>query len=148
MSWYEIKLDMDGDTFMATAPAFPEVTTFGDSIESAMASARDAVEEAIAARIAEGEDIPGPRLVADGCKYSIELPALALIKAALYMFCKEQGVTRAELCRRLGWHREQADRLFRLDHNSRLDQLESAFKAIGISITLSTDVGSPTAWAA
>ncbi|MCO5159887.1 MAG: hypothetical protein M9939_02020 [Mesorhizobium sp.] len=46
-------------------------------------------------------------------------------------------MTRAELARRLGWHREQVDRLFRLDHKSRLDQLESAFKALGETIRFS-----------
>lgn len=38
--------------------------------------------------------------------------------------------TRAELARRLGWHREQVDRLFRLDHASRLDRLKATFKAL------------------
>ena len=32
--------------------------------------------------------------------------------------------------RKLGWHSEWVDRLFRLDQNSRLNQLEQAFKAI------------------
>jgi antitoxin HicB len=63
--------------------------------------------------------------------YSVELPALALLKSALYVISRAQNVNRAELARRLGWHREQVDRLFRLDHNSRLDQLEAAFKALG-----------------
>jgi antitoxin HicB len=45
--------------------------------------------------------------------------------------CREVGVTRAELARRLGWHREQVDRLFRFDHKSRPDQIEQAMKAVG-----------------
>ena len=38
--------------------------------------------------------------------------------------------------RRLGWNREQVERLFKLDHNSRLDQLEAAFRAIGLDAAL------------
>jgi antitoxin HicB len=50
------------------------------------------------------------------------------------MFCRVKEISRAELARRLKWHREQVDRLFRLDHKSQLDQLEAAFKAIGIPL--------------
>jgi hypothetical protein len=39
--------------------------------------------------------------------------------------------------RRLRWNRESADCLFRLDHASRLDQLEAAFKALGRSVDMS-----------
>jgi antitoxin HicB len=39
--------------------------------------------------------------------------------------------------RRLGWNRESVDHLFRLDHASRLDQLEAAFKALGRSVDVS-----------
>ena len=54
------------------------------------------------------------------------------IASALYMICSRRGVSRAELARRLEWHREQVDRLFRLDHKSRLDQMEAAFVALGL----------------
>ena len=47
---------------------------------------------------------------------------------------RKDGVTRAELSRRLKWNRESVDRLFRLDHASRLDQLEAAFRALGRSV--------------
>jgi antitoxin HicB len=50
---------------------------------------------------------------------------------------RESGITRAELARRLGWHREQVDRLFRLEHASRLDRLEAAFKALAHEIDVS-----------
>jgi hypothetical protein len=38
----------------------------------------------------------------------------------------EQGIKKAELARRLGWHIPQVDRLFDLRHASRLDQIETA----------------------
>jgi Ni,Fe-hydrogenase maturation factor len=43
----------------------------------------------------------------------------------------------AELTRLLGWHREQVDRLFRLDHASRSDQIEEAFAALNQQIDVS-----------
>lgn len=135
--WYEIKLDVDdNDTFLVTAPAFPEVTTFGVDQREALVQGRAAIEEAIAARIADHEDIPNP--VRDPGKGSfVQLSALIFLKSALYMICKLDNISRAELARRLGWGREQVDRLFRIDHNSRLDQLEAAFKAVGADIGFS-----------
>ena len=41
--------------------------------------------------------------------------------------------------RRLGWNRESVDRLFRLDHASRLDQIEAAFTALGKSVALEVE---------
>ncbi len=39
-------------------PALPEIATFGESIESALANAREAIELVIEDRNASGEEIP------------------------------------------------------------------------------------------
>ena len=61
------------------------------------------------------------------------------LKASLYRALRESGITRAELMRRLGWNRESVDRLFRLDHASRLDQIEAALKALGRRLVVTSD---------
>jgi antitoxin HicB len=134
--WYQVVIDADDNgTFMVTAPAFPEVTSFGASQPAACENGRNAIEEAIAARIADGEDIPHPlKKTQAGGRLYIEVPPMVFAKSALYMICRHDGISRAELARRLKWHREQVDRLFRLDHKSQLDQLELAFKAVGIRL--------------
>ncbi len=130
--WYEIRVETDDDgTFLVTAPAFPEVSTFAEKLGEAPACAAAAIEEAIAARMADGEDVPYPEEEAAGMDHAAELNALTYLKVLLYMLSKKEKVTRAELARRLDWKREQVDRLFRLEHNSQLGQLEKAFKAIG-----------------
>ena len=135
MLGYRVKLEADDNgTLLVTCPAFPEVTTFGNNESDAMQRAIGAIEEAIAARIADGEDVPegqsrGPRLA--------RLPALAVLKIELYRQLREAKMTRAELARRLGWKRESVDRLFRLDHASRLEQLEAAFAALGRAVSVS-----------
>jgi antitoxin HicB len=134
MLGYRVKLEPDDNgTLRVGCPALPEVTTFGDDKADAMRRAVGAIEEAIAARIAEGRDIPeghqrGPGLV--------RLPALTVLKVELYRQLHEAGITRAELARRLGWKRESVDRLFRLDHASRLEQLEAAFAALGQALSV------------
>ena len=139
MSWYELCLEKDDNaTFLVTAPAFPEVTTFGEfkgGIPECLKNGRNAIQEAIAARINACEELP-PHADSDNFKYCVQMPLLTRIKVSLYMYCKAQEVSRAELARRLGWHREQVDRLFRLDHNSRVDQLEAAFKALEIDLNV------------
>lgn len=138
MSWYELHLDMDDNgTFLVTAPAFEEVTTFGEDVAASLSNGREAIEEAIAARIARNEDIPLPIKDGKGPQYAVQVPMLVVLKAGLYMICRGHKVSRAELARRLGWHREQVDRLFRLDHNSRLDQIESAFRAVDVELQIS-----------
>jgi len=135
MLGYRIKIEPDDNgTLLVTCPALPEATTFGDDEADAMRRAVGALEEAIAARMAGGEDVPeghqrGPRLV--------RLPALTVLKVELYRQMREAGMTRAELARRLGWKRESVDRLFRLDHASRLQQLEAAFGALGQAVSVS-----------
>jgi antitoxin HicB len=54
----------------------------------------------------------------------------------LYWALREEGITRAELARKLHWNRESVDRLFRLDHRSRLEQLEAAFTALGRTVDM------------
>lgn len=145
MLCYQIEITPDrndqGDaTLLVTCPDLPEVTTFGEDRNDAMSRAVGALEEAIAARMAEGADIPTPidSAAAAPGKVFAALPLLTALKIALYREARAAHVTRAELCRRLGWKREQVERLFRIDHASRLDQLEAAFKALGarVKITL------------
>ena len=67
----------------------------------------------------------------------VALPALSALKLKLYWALRASKITRAELARRLSWNRESVDRLFRLGHASRLDQLEAAFGALGRRIDVS-----------
>lgn len=57
---YPVILEPDADYIMATSPDFPELTTFGDNRDEALTRAVDAFEEAIAARMDDGRDIPEP----------------------------------------------------------------------------------------
>lgn len=126
---YRIELTRDDDgSFLVTVPALPEVTTFAEDADEAEVRASDAIEEALAARISEGADIPA----SDG--EGVSVPLLSELKVSLYAAARQQGVTRAELQRRLEWNRESVDRLFRLDHASRLRQIEDAFRALGMAV--------------
>ncbi len=119
-----------------TAPVRPSRPSGSTVPDEALKRVGDAIEEAIAARIAHGEDIPSPDTAKteDAKSAWVSLGSLVSIKALLYQRMKTQGVSRAELQRRLGWHREQVDRLFRIEHLSRMDQLEAAAEALGMKV--------------
>ena len=136
MAFYPIAFAMDGDVWLVTSPDFPEVTTFGTTQEEGARHALDAIEEAMAARMADGQMLPAPHDGADCGQYAVQMPLMSVLKSWLYMICKLDGISRAELQRRLGVGRETVDRLFRLDHNSKLDQLERAFEAVGSPLEL------------
>jgi antitoxin HicB len=124
----------DNDTLLVTCPAFPEITTFGPNDPEKLPSiALKAIEEAIAARISDGNLLPREATSAERKRSKglyVKLPLLSALKVQLYGAVREADISRAELARRLGWHREQVDRLFRLDHASRVDQIEAAFKEL------------------
>ena len=124
---YPITFEDDDGTLLATSPDFPVLTTFGDDCEEAVARAVDAMEEAIAARIHDRRDIPMP---SRGETYAV-LPTLTSVKVMLYQGMREQGIGKAELARRLGWHMPQVDRVLDVQHRSRLDQMDAALGAIG-----------------
>ena len=133
---YAITLEDDDGTVLATSPDFPELTTFGDDRDEAIARAVHALEEAIAARIHDRKDIPTP---SPGDTYAV-LPTLTSVKVMLYQGMREQGVGKAELARRLGWHMPQVDRVLDVQHRSRLDMMDAALGAIGRRLQVTTAV--------
>ncbi len=130
---YPILLEDDDGAVLATSPDFPELTTFGDDREEAVARAVHAFEEAIAARIHDRKDIPRP---SQGTACAV-LPTLTSVKVMLYQGMRDQGVGKAELARRLGWHLPQVDRVLDVQHRSRLDQMDAALGAIGRQLHVS-----------
>ena len=130
---YPITLEEDEGAVLATSPDFPELTTFGDDQDEAVTRAVQALEEAIAARIHDRRDIPPP---SRGAAYAI-LPTLTSVKVMLYQGMRDQGITKAELARRLGWHLPQVDRVLDVQHRSWLDQIDAALGAIGQQLHVS-----------
>lgn len=133
---YRIKTKIDDNgTLLITCPALPEVTSFAESNAEAALRARDAIEEALAARIADREDIPkGVPEARLSDADVVTVSALPSMKAALYQQMRKTGVTKAELARRLQWHAPQVDRVLDIRHASRIDQMEAALAALGLKL--------------
>lgn len=139
MLGYEVELTPDdNETLMATCPALPEVASYGDDRADALRHVALAIEEALASRMADWEWIPNAEERSGNGEF-VALPAHVLMKLSLYWLMRANEISRAELQRRLGWHREQVDRLFRLDHASRVEQIEAALSAIGFHLNVSVE---------
>jgi antitoxin HicB len=139
---YKIVMEPDtNDTLLVSCPDLPGVNTFGDNREDAMRHAVDAIETWIASLIADGLDVPAPSKVRRLARNEalVRLPALTGLKVELYWAVREEGISRAELQRRLHWNRESVDRLFRLSHASRLSQIEQA--ALALKKNLNAHIG-------
>lgn len=124
---YPILIEKDEDSLLVTCPDLPEVTSYGDDVKDALVNGADAVEEALAGRLDAFEDIPRP---SEGA-HTVSVSSLIGLKVLLFWEISEQGVSRAELMRRLGWPRNQVDRLFKPRHGTKLDQFDAAFAAMG-----------------
>ena len=130
---YPVQLEEDGGSILVTAPDLPELTTFGEDRNDALMRAVDALEEAIAARMHAGQEVPDPS--PGGVR--VVLPTLTAVKVTLYRTMRSQGVGKAELARRLGWHMPQVDRVLDLQHHSRMEQMDAALGAVGIRLQVS-----------
>lgn len=116
--------------FVVTFPDVPEAITQGEDADEALLYAVDALETALSMYVDARRPLPLPGKPARG-QPTVRPSALECAKLGLYQAMTEQGVRKAELARRLGWHLPQVDRLFDLRHASRLDQIEAAARALG-----------------
>jgi len=130
MLHYPVVLKKDGDTLLVTAPDFPEMATFGVNKADALVRAADAIATAIQGRISDREKIPKPSHAKRGQAH-VHLSTLIAAKLALYELMIKTDTRKADLARKLGIHAPQVDRLLDLDHDSRLDQIDNAVRALG-----------------
>ena len=111
----------------------PEAVTFGADKEEALLQAVDALETALSFYVDARKPLPVPSKARRGQK-TVRPGALEGAKLGLYLAMTEQGIRKAELARRLGWHVPQVDRLFELRHASRFDQIEAAARVLGRTV--------------
>ena len=120
----------DGDTVLVTFADLPEAVTFGADEDEALLQVVDALETALSFYVDARQPLPAPSKAKRGQR-TVRPSALEGAKLGVYQAMTEQGIKKAELARRLGWHMPQIDRLFDLRHASRLDQIEAAARALG-----------------
>jgi antitoxin HicB len=126
----------DNGTLRAEFPDVPEANTVGDNEEEVLSHARDALETALEFYIERDEDLPKPSPLQG--RFEVTPSPLGSLRLQLYQSMRDQGVSKAELARRLGWHYPQVLRLFDFDHASRVEQLEAGLAAVGRAVVVET----------
>jgi antitoxin HicB len=127
---YPVTLTPDHGTVLVTFADVPEALTFGADEEEALLYAVDALETALSFYVDARKALPVVSKPARG-QATVRPSALECAKLGVYQAMTEQGIKKAELARRLGWHMPQVDRLFDLRHASKFEQIEAAAKVLG-----------------
>lgn len=134
---YPMKLTRDRNDggFVVTCRDFPEAITQAETPDEAMLEAADCLEEAIAARIDDGRDIPMPTEVLRGEKLVSVPPSMAL-KAAVYLAVREAGLSNSELARRMQLDEKEARRILDPHHPTKIARIEAALSVLGRHVQL------------
>lgn len=127
---YPVTLTPDDGTVLVTFTDVPEAITFGADEDEALLNAVDALETGLSFYVDARKSLPAVSQPAAGQK-TVRPSALECAKLGVYQAMTDQGIKKAELARRLGWHMPQVDRLFDLRHASKLDQIEAAAIVLG-----------------
>lgn len=135
---YAIRFEQDDAPGLAVfCRDLPEVNSYGDDKEHAIREASDGIESALSLYVEERRTIPTASAPEAG-ELVIHLPAVTVAKIALWNEMMDRDMRKADLCRLLGMHQAQGDRLVDILHTSKMEQLESALAALGkrLSITV------------
>jgi antitoxin HicB len=116
-------------------PDLPEALTGGDDLEDTFAEATDCLAEAIAGRIARGDEIPPPSKPKRGQRL-ISVPLYLAPKLALYLAMRERGVPNTKLARRLGVSETVVRRMLNPRHHTKPEKIQAALAALGKRIVV------------
>lgn len=100
----------------------PRVATDGKDEREAMEEAIDALGSDLSIRLSRREDIPTPSPVKRGQR-QVPVPLWLAPKLALYLAMREQGVSNAELARRLGVDERVIRRMLDPKHATKADKI-------------------------
>jgi antitoxin HicB len=112
-----------------TFPDVPEAITQGDSDDEAASMAEDALVSALSFYTDRGEPLPRPS-PARGRRLAY-VPALVAAKLALHDAMIAAGVSNVALARQLGTDEKTVRRLRDPLHQSRMNQVDAALRALG-----------------
>lgn len=126
--------DQDGG-FVVTFRDIPEAITQGDTEEEAMAMAEDVLLGTIDWYLDQKKAIPAPSKGRLGDRL-VELPVSVTAKVMLLNEMLAQKVRPVDLSRKMGVRAQDITRILNLRHNTKIDTVSAAFKALGKSIEI------------
>ena len=125
----------DGNGFHVRFPDLPEALTGGADLEDTFVQAADCLAEAIAGRIARGDEIPAPSKLKRG-QHPVSVPLYLAPKLALYLALHEGAMPNTELAKRLGVSETVVRRMLDPKHNTKPERIQAALAALGKRIVV------------
>jgi antitoxin HicB len=116
--------------FHVRFPDLPEALTGGENLEDTFVQAADCLAEAIAGRIARGDEIPPPSKPKRG-QYLIGVPLYLAPKLALYLTMRERHMPNIDLAKRLGVSETVVRRMLNPKHDTKPEKIQAALAALG-----------------
>ena len=113
----------------------PEAITQGETVEKALAMAKEALETAMEFYFEDNRAVPAPSKPKRG-QQVVELAASLSAKVLLLNEMVTQNIRPAELARRLNTTPQEVNRLTNLRHITRIDGIAAALHALGKHLEL------------
>ena len=135
---YPAKLTPEDGGYVVTFRDIPEAITQGDTEGEAIQMAADALATAMEFYFEDRRSVPLPSAIQRG-EVGVPLPTGFSAKVLLLNEMLGQGVTPAELARRLGTSPQVVNRIVNLGHATKIDTIDEALRALGVSLSLSID---------
>lgn len=128
--YYPATLTPNGSGFTVSFRDIPEAITEGDSLDEALAMAKDALAVAMEFYSEDNRTVPMPSKAAAD-EHLVGLPPSVWAKVLLLNEMLAQNVSQAELAKRLGVVPQKVTRLVDLSHTTKIDTLALAFDKLG-----------------
>lgn len=130
MAHYPAHIQPGDGGFTVSFRDIPEALTCGDTLEEAKEMAADALLTAMDFYFEDSRPVPPPSAPRKG-EILISLPASAWAKILLLNEMLAQGITPAELARRLGTRPQDVNRIVNLAHATKIDTISTALSSLG-----------------
>ena len=125
--------------FVVSCRDLPECLTSGLDEGNALLEAQDALEEAIAGRIDDGEPIPEPSPRRSGERLLAVPPQMAA-KAAFALAFRNSGLSRIALARRMGVNEKVVRRMLDPRHQTAANRIHRALRLLGRELVVESRV--------
>lgn len=126
---------LDGEVIVRI-PDFPEVLTGARTEKEALLSAADALEEAVLARLANGEEIPFAAPEAVATEASVMLQPVTAARALVDQMRRANRLTKVELAARMGRDEKVVRRVLDGRKGVSMETVLDALAALGFRTTL------------
>lgn len=123
------------DEIVVSFRDFPESLTSGASWQEGFAAAIDALEEAVAGRIADAEEIPPPSKVT-AKERAIPVPPRMAAKAALALALRDSGLSQVAFAAALGVDEKSVRRMLDPRHGTAPNRIDKGLRTFGQRIVV------------